>query len=90
MCCFSRPVISVSGTNIFARATSPERQALVYSMVLNAREELAMILPIPVRLRSGEKAVRFINLEGYPDFFQDLEKAFPEPPGSKSGMVGVG
>src|SRR5689334_23268143 len=84
MCCFSRPVIAVRGTNIFARATSPERQTLVYSMMLRAREELAMILPIPVRPHSGEKAVRFINLQQYPNFFHDMESVFLPGYGSKS------
>ncbi len=80
MCCFSRPVIAVTGTKLFARATSPERQALVYSMVLHAREELAMILPIPVRPHSGEHALRFISLEAYPNFFKDMEKPFAPLP----------
>ncbi len=83
MCCFSRPVLAVSGTNIFARAMSPERQALVYSMILRSREELAMILPIPVRPHSGEHAVRFISLEAYPRFFHDMETAFQDWEGSK-------
>jgi hypothetical protein len=87
MCCFSRPVIAVNGTNIFARATSSERQALVYSMLLRTREELAMILPIPVRPHSGENAVRFINLKRYPNFFQDLERAFINDLGSKSASI---
>lgn len=79
MCCFSRPVISVSATSIFARPTSDGRQVLVYSMSLHAREPLAMILPIPVAAGAGEKALRFVNLEGYPDFFSYLKRGFPEP-----------
>jgi hypothetical protein len=38
-----------------------------------------MVLPLPVAKRSGEDAVRFINLEGYSDFFADLRAGFPEP-----------
>lgn len=38
-----------------------------------------MILPLPVMPKSGEKAVEFINLEGYENFFKDLEKGFPKP-----------
>ena len=99
MCCFSRPVIAVNGTNIFARSTGPLKQALVYTMLLRAREEMAMILPIPVRPHSGENAVRFINLEEYAHFFEDMETVFldsyglkhaPSRSGSKSdGLLAV-
>jgi hypothetical protein len=78
MCCFTRPVKQVADTNIFARASAGGRQYLVYSMALAADEDLAMVLPLPVAKRSGEGAVRFINLEGYPDFFADLRAGFPE------------
>jgi hypothetical protein len=36
-----------------------------------------MILPLPVVPGSGEKAVKFINLDGYETFFADLRRAFP-------------
>ena len=88
MCCFSRPVVSVSATRIFARAEDAHRQFLTYSMTLSAKEDLAMILPLPVRAGSGEKAVTFISLEEYPQFFADLEKGFPPPPPPKP-MWGV-
>ncbi len=48
MCCFSRPVISVSQTRIFARSAEQGRQLLIYQMALNANQDLAMILPLPV------------------------------------------
>lgn len=79
MCCFSRPVQSVSATSIFARSGADGRQFLVYSMTLKAKEDLAMVLPLPVRPGSGEKAVSFINLGDYAEFFADLRKGFPEP-----------
>jgi hypothetical protein len=79
MCCFSRPVQSVSATSIFARSGVNGRQLLVYSMTLKAKEDLAMVLPLPVKSGSGEKAVSFIDLKDYPDFFADLRKGFPEP-----------
>jgi hypothetical protein len=79
MCCFSQPVISVSATNIFARAGADGRQFLVYSMSLNARNDLAMILPLPVKTPAGEKDVQFINLKGYPDFFAHLRSGFSVP-----------
>jgi len=79
MCCFSRPVISVSATNIFARAAEEGHQFLVYSMSIEAEKDLAMILPLPVKTPAGEKDLRFIDLKRYPDFFDDLEKGFPRP-----------
>src|SRR5262249_56294035 len=79
MCCFSRPVDRVANTNIFARSSKEGRQFLVYSMTLSAKEDLAMILPIPVPKESKDDAVRFINLEKYPDFFADMVKGFPPP-----------
>lgn len=81
MCCFSRPVESVTATKIFARGfplgAEKERQFIVYSMRLKAEEELAMVLPIPAKPGTGENAARFINLESYPQFFTDMEKGFP-------------
>lgn len=79
MCCFSRPVQSVSSTSIFARSAADGRQFLVYSMALKAKEELAMVLPLPVKAGSGEKAVEFIDLSGYKEFFADMLKGFPVP-----------
>jgi hypothetical protein len=80
MCCFSRPVVAVTDTNIFARASKDGRQFLVYSMKIDAREELAMILPIPVPKASKDDAVRFINLEKYAEFFTEMDRGFPPPP----------
>jgi hypothetical protein len=79
MCCFSRKVDVVADTNIFARPSREGRQFLVYSMRFKAGEDLAMILPIPVPKASPEDAVRFISLEKYPTFFDDLKKGFPVP-----------
>ena len=80
MCCFSRPVRSVTDTRIFARAGDDGREFLVYSMSFSAKQDLAMILPLPVPPGSGERAVDFINLKDYPDFFDDLHRGFPVPP----------
>jgi hypothetical protein len=92
MCCFS-PVampasflarlwrakpLRVLGTRIFARLEGSE-QFLVYSMTLTARGEVAMILPLPVMPDSGEAALSFINLEGYPELFEDLAELFVPP-----------
>jgi hypothetical protein len=74
MCCFSGPVQSVAGTRVFARATAGGKQALAYQMTLSAAEDVAMILPLPVPQGVGDGAVRFINLEAYGTFFEDLWK----------------
>jgi hypothetical protein len=79
MCCFSKPVVSVSATKIFARPGDKGRQFLVYSMAIETGNELAMILPLPVRLPAGEKDVEFIDLKAYPQFFFDLANGFPRP-----------
>ena len=76
MCCFSQPVELVSDTNIFARSANG-RQFLVYSMSYAAVDDLAMVLPLPVPPNPPEDAVRFINLEGYPRFFDDMRRGFP-------------
>jgi hypothetical protein len=77
MCCFTQTVEKVSGTQIFARRASKSSQFLVYSMKLAAKQDLAMILPLPVPKGAGEHAVKFIDLTKYPEFFSDLQRAFP-------------
>lgn len=88
MCCFSQPVELVADTSIFARASVKGRQFLVYSMKLKAKDELAMILPIPTPKGSAEDAVKFLNLEKYADFFDDMRSGFPLPPSNSRGPVG--
>lgn len=76
MCCFSRPVRHVADTEIFCRMGEKGNQVVVYSMQLDAAEELAMILPIPVHANSTESAVKFLDFSGYADFFVDLNRHF--------------
>src|SRR4051812_45597125 len=83
MCCFSRRVDKVADTSIFARPSKDERQLLVYSMLFAAKEDLAMILPLPTPRGSPEDALRFINLEKYADFFKDMAAGFPPPKPSR-------
>src|SRR5947209_2739654 len=90
MCCFSKPVKLVADTNIFARGARETGQFLVYSMKVSAAEELAMILPIPAPKNPKEDAVRFINLEKYPNFFDDLRAGFPPPPAPRGAAGGLG
>jgi hypothetical protein len=75
MCCFSQPVEIVSDTNIFARSVNGH-QFLVYRMTYAAVGDLAMVLPLPVPPNPPEDAVRFINLERYPNFFSDMNRGF--------------
>ncbi|MBY0528238.1 MAG: hypothetical protein K2R98_32915 [Gemmataceae bacterium] len=84
MCCFSRDA-KVADTKIFARSSKEGRQFLVYSMKFSAKEDLAMILPIPVPKDSKEDAVTFINLEKYANFFEDMEEGFPRPRSDNGG-----
>ncbi len=90
MCCIMPRVEYVSDTSIFARFIEKGEQILVYSMKVGAQEDIAMILPIPVARNSGEKAVSFINLEKYPDFFKDMSKGFITKLRGKGGGGGFG
>src|ERR1041384_661149 len=77
MCCFTGQVQEVKNTLIFARPVESNRQFIVYSMTYKAKQDLAMVLPLPVPKGTGEKAVEFINLKDYPQFFGDLARCFP-------------
>jgi hypothetical protein len=90
MCCFSRAVQKVADTSIFARPSKDGRQFLVYAMTVASKEDLAMILPLPTPKGSPENALRFINLEKYPDFFKDLAAGFPAPKPTRSPIPGGG
>ena len=90
MCCFSGNVTFVSGTRIFARMIESGRQGLVYQMQFGAKEDLAIILPLPVAKGSDEKALNFIDLSGYPDFFKHLRAGFPREPVPRAFAAGDG
>jgi hypothetical protein len=87
MCCFSRPVDSVAATKIFARSAAGGRQLLAYEMSYTAKEDLAMILPIPVPEGSADDAVRFISLKDYPALFHDLSQGFPKAPSAGTDVL---
>jgi hypothetical protein len=89
MCCFSQQVEMVADTNIFARSANG-RQFLVYSMTYAAATDLAMVLPLPIPANPPEDAVRFINLERYPNFFADMRRGFPEFPSTRSWSLSRG
>lgn len=90
MCCIMPRVEYVADTCIFARFVEKGEQVLVYSMKMGATDDVAMILPIPVARNSGEKAVTFISLEKYPDFFKDMRKGFRQLLRGKGGGGGFG
>jgi hypothetical protein len=43
-----------------------------------AASDLAMVLPLPIPPGVSEDALRFINLERYPTFFDDMRGGFPQ------------
>jgi len=75
---FSKPIHIVADTSIFARRTGSGSQLLVYSMNVALSSELAMVLPLPVPPNSPDDAARFINLQGYKEFFTDMRAPFPQ------------
>lgn len=79
MCCFSGHVEHVADTRIFARGSKEGRQYLVYSMKFKSADAVAMILPLPVSKDVKEDAVKFISLEKYENFFEDMQSGFPVP-----------
>lgn len=81
--------LSVSSTNIFARADG-DAQFLVYSMNVASTEPVAMILPLPVPADSPEDAVDFLDLKAYSGFFRDVVACFPpiQFPAARGGFDG--
>lgn len=103
MCCFSvvspigmiarlfsllAPPVHVSATNIFARMAAPGEQVLAYSMNIDTKQPVAMILPLPVVVGSGEDAVKFVSLEKQPRMFERLHALFEimQPAARKGGF----
>jgi hypothetical protein len=84
MCIFSGPVYGVTRTHIFGRLSGNGTQFIVYSMSLLSDSDVAMILPLPVGSHDERTALRFINLEDYPEFFEDLSAATKGRPASAS------
>ncbi len=78
MCIFTKPVVSVSNTNIFARLLPDNWQYLVYQMQFKTRDKNAMVLPLPVQLpATDDKTLEFISLKQHPNFFEELNSGFP-------------
>jgi hypothetical protein len=91
MCCFSLASddsvlgrllpakVHVSSTNIFARMIAPGVQCLAYGMTIASKQDVAMILPLPVRPGGGPAAVRFVDLKGHRNMFRELAALFDVP-----------
>lgn len=77
MCIFTEDVELVEDTRIFARQEM-KRQVIVYDMYLETAIETAMVLPILVSNSSGKDVIEFIDLSNYPDFFDEVERLFPQ------------
>jgi hypothetical protein len=81
--------LRVAWTRIFARPMHGMKQALVYQMALAADAAVAMILPLPIAVGAAEDSVQFVSLEGYSNFFEDLQRCFPAP-AAPQGMLAFG
>jgi hypothetical protein len=58
-------------------------------MEFEAAQELAMILPLPVKQGVDPRQFEFIDLSGYPEFFEDLASGFPTTPPAASASAGA-
>jgi hypothetical protein len=72
MCIFSGPVTEVAATSLYVCEVRRNNHATVYSMQVQNRTPVAMILPVPVLHGTGDDALSFVDLSGYDDFFDDL------------------
>lgn len=79
MCCFTGKVEEVANTRIFARLNKAGEQVIIYQMALNAPQDVAMVLPVPVKEGAGEDAMRFYDFSSYGTVFEDLGNLFPMP-----------
>ncbi len=79
MCCFSQNVKHVSDTSIFCRMGAKGNQVVIYSMTLESKNDVAMILPIPVSDERDDDSVQFVDLSNYKEFFPQLDRGFPGP-----------
>ena len=86
MCIFSRSVIDVSKTKIFARKTGIY-QYIAYQMDFQLYDETAIILPIPCALNTPEDGIEFIDFKKHDKFFMHLYELF-EDSGERSRGVG--
>ncbi len=86
MAVFAPPTQKTWDARFFARMHLV-RQVLVFQLSLKA-ESTAVLLPLPTASLS-QQAARFIDLSGYPSFFEDLDQLVhkPEPHQAAEGLV---
>lgn len=77
MCCFTGKVEEVKNTRIFGRVGERGNQVLIYQMSVNVPQDLAIMLPIPVKKGVGEGGVKFFDFSKYQRVFEDLWEMFP-------------
>lgn len=77
----------MSATRIFSRALGSGRQLLVYELSLDATDDVAMILPVPITPAASEDSVRFVDLSSCPKFFDELDALYPKPQRHSGGML---
>jgi hypothetical protein len=84
MCLISTEIEKVSKTKILVAPNSNStRQLVVYSnYVNNVSESNAMVLPVP-----NPQTVKFIDLTGYKNLFEDCASCFYSPYGLKSSTL---
>jgi hypothetical protein len=77
---FSTPVRIAGTFNFFARAARAhtDHQFLACNFRYEAEAAFTLILPLPTPPDAAANAVRFINLSGYDDFFQDVRRGWPD------------
>lgn len=75
MCIIIPKAKDVSSTKIFVAPLINQRQVTVYSNKVDLDNPAAMILPYPNKDNQGAKMV---NLENYPEIFEDLFESFQE------------
>lgn len=61
MCVFSRNMLFVGATRIFARAEG-DWQVLAYGMVFESDEPVAMVLPLPLMPSNKADPQRFVDV----------------------------
>ncbi|MCC6750577.1 MAG: hypothetical protein IT371_23145 [Deltaproteobacteria bacterium] len=84
MPCFTRPVAAVGQTQLYARAADDGGQLLAISATVAAREDLALLVPLPTPAGTAADAVRFLDLQSYPTFFDELGLGFTALPRAAS------
>ncbi len=86
MAIFAPPIQKTWDARFFARMHQ-DRQVLIFQLSLKA-QTTAVLLPLPT-VSLSRQAARFIDLSGYPGFFEDLDQLvqLPEPHQAAQGLL---